>query len=199
MFTSVILHFLKWSIVDEKQQSIKLHCGYLAVGWLVPFLLSLIPIFTNSYYRGSFWCWIKNDEKVENLILQVFEGYGVALMVLVYNIYNLVLINRKLKKEINSNNDDENIRRKLMKRMIYYPLVIIICIFPAICLRITTLISQQDEYKYKWLEALSADFQCFIGFANCLVYGLTDNLKKKVKSKLQNLIDFDPMKMNQSV
>lgn len=120
-------------------------------------------------------------------------------MVLVYNIYNLVLINRKLKKEINSNNDDENIRRKLMKRMIYYPLVIIICIFPAICLRITTLISQQDEYKYKWLEALSADFQCFIGFANCLVYGLTDNLKKKVKSKLQNLIDFDPMKMNQSV
>ena len=199
MFTSVILHFLKWSIVDEKQQSIKLHIGYLAVGWVVPFLLSLIPIFTDSYDRGSFWCWISNDKKVENIILQVFEGYGVALIVLIYNIYNLVLINRKLKKEINSSSDDENIRRKLMKRMIYYPLVIIICIFPAICLRVITLISQHETEGPLWLEALSADFQCFIGFANCLVYGLTDNLKKKVKSKLQNLIDFDPMKMNQSV
>jgi hypothetical protein len=193
----VILHFLKWSIVDEKQPSRRLHGIYLLVAWVLPLALSSIPVFLDYYGKSTYWCWIKKKSSTNDYLLQIFEGYGFALVVLVYNVRCLVLVNRKLRKNSGVDPEQKRLSKKLMRRMVYYPLVIVICVIPAACLRIVLL--GKDVHNIEWLEALAADFQCLIGFANCLVYGFTDNLKRQVKDKLKRLVDFEYTKMNQSV
>jgi len=122
---------------------------------------------------------------MKNTILQFFEGFGIALLVLVFNVYNLLEINKKMKKDTLNDAENEGIRKKLMQRMVYYPLVIGICILPAGLNRILNALGERIEV----LEIIAADAQCLMGFGNCVVYGFTDNLKKRLKIRFTNLLE----------
>ncbi|OMJ79134.1 hypothetical protein SteCoe_20925 [Stentor coeruleus] len=160
---------------------------YLAFAWALPCALSVIPIFTNSYKITSGWCWIKGGMGIESIILQLVEGFATALAVLIYNTITLIKIKKKLKGELAKNEKEDRLRKKLMKRMIYYPLVLLICITPAAIYRI---FENTGIKEYTILAMIAADFQCLLGFGNAIVYGFTENLKKKVKLKFR-LMDYD--------
>lgn len=186
LFTAVILHFLHWTIVLQNKPSMKLEIFYLAFAWALPFALSFIPIITDSYNNASGWCWIKSNE-ITSTVLQLVEGFAVALFVLIYNTITLIKINKKLKSELAENEKEDRLRKKLMKRMIYYPLVLLICVTPAGIYRIFENVKLGNSTV---LAIIAADSQCLLGFGNVIVYGFTENLKKKVKLKFK-LIDYD--------
>ena len=81
---------------------------------------------------------------------------------------------------------DETLRKRLLQRLVYYPIVLIVCIIPAALHRI--LLAAQHHNLY--VEVVAADFQCLLGLGNCIVYGFTDNLKRKIKKKL-NLLSLE--------
>lgn len=184
LFTGVIMHYLKWSIVYEKQQSWQLELYYIVIAWMFPAILSVIPILTDSYDNAGEWCWIP-EKKIINYVLQFFEGFGTALVIIVYNVHSLLAISRKLKKDTSNDMENEGIRKKLMKRMVYYPLIIGLCVLPAGINRVANIFNKE----IKELEILAGVAQCLMGFGNCIVYGFTDNFKKRLKSKFTNLIE----------
>lgn len=186
LFTAVILHFLHWTIVLQNKPSVKLEIGYLAFAWALPCALSVVPIFTNSYRNTSGWCWIHEHTELISIILQLVEGFATALIILIYNTITLIKINKKLRSELTENEREDRLRKKLMKRMIYYPFVLLICIIPAGIYRIF----ENLGIKNSILAIIAADSQCLLGFGNAIVYGFTENLKKKVKLKFK-LIDYD--------
>lgn len=185
LYTAVIMHYLKWCIVYEKQQSRVLEIYYTLFAWAFPALISCIPILTESYGDAGGWCWIPVENQIKNSILQFFEGFGIALFVLVFNVYNLLEVNKKLKRDMLNDVENEGIRKKLMNRMVYYPLVIGICILPAGVNRVVNFLGKRNEV----LEIIAADAQCLMGFGNCVVYGFTDNLKKRLKIRFANLLE----------
>ncbi|OMJ72807.1 hypothetical protein SteCoe_28671 [Stentor coeruleus] len=187
MFTAVILNFLHWTIVLQNKPSMKLEIFYLVIAWVLPCALSVIPIITKSYKNTSGWCWIYERNLAVSITLQLVEGFAIAFFVLVYNIITLIKINKKLKSELAENEREDRLRKKLMKRMIYYPLVLLICILPAGIYRI---LESKGVDSSIALKIIAADGQCLLGFGNAIVYGFTENLKKKVKLKFK-LIDYD--------
>lgn len=178
VYSSIILHYLKWCIVYEKQQTRSLEIIYNVFGWGFPAILSAIPLITDSYKSSGHWCWFESQGAL-NIFYQIMEGYGIGLIILCFNVHSLVCINRKLKKEILLDSQGENIRKRLMNRMVYYPFVILICIIPAAINRIILYLGKESLV----LQLMAANTQCLMGFGNCIVYGFTDNLKKKLRRR----------------
>lgn len=180
------MHFLHWSIVKQRSQSKRLEFGYLAFGWGIPFILSSIPLALGSYGKAYGWCWIEGTTSIESIVLQITEGFGMILIVIIYNIFTLLQIKATLSHGISDSTIGECLKKKLMKRLVYYPMVLIICIIPAAVHRIILSTGKENN---TYVAILAADFQCLLGFGNCVVYGFTDNLKKKLKKKFNILID----------
>ena len=107
------------------------------------------------------------------------------IIILIYNIATLIEINTKLKQDYLEDSLHEGLRMKLMKRLIYYPIVLIICVIPAALNRIITLSADNNLNMY----LISAVFQCLLGFGNCIVYGFTDNLKRKIRRRFNKLLE----------
>jgi hypothetical protein len=184
IYSSIILHYLKWCIVHEKQQTRKLEAFYSLLGWGLPMVLSCIPFFTDSYKSSGNWCWIPMNGTL-NKMLQVLEGYGIAVVVICFNVFCLLAISKKLKSEILLDAEGENMRKRLMKRMVYYPFVIVVCIIPAAVNR-AMMMAGKDSIV---MQGLAANVQCLMGFGNCVIYGFTDNLKRKLKKRFMTLAD----------
>ena len=119
-------------------------------------------------------------------MLQIGENYLVMMMVFLYNVITLFKIYKKLKNIDFDGSFDEVLKKKLMNRLIYYPTVLFICITPTGLHRIVFDYRNHDNV---YIRILATDLLGLIGLANCIVYGFTYSLKKKIKNKLKQLIN----------
>jgi hypothetical protein len=187
-FTSIILHFLHWCIVQRKMQTKKLEVYYMLLAWGLPFILSFVPITTNSYQPSNGWCWIDGQNHYEVIALQLVEGFGTFTIILLYNIVTLIKIKKKLQQDITEHSGYERLRVKLIRRMIYYPILLLICVLPAAIHRVYLYITSTELPTFTIIAAV---FQCLLGFGNCLVYGCTDSLRNRIKKRLNLAIEPD--------
>ena len=182
----MILHFLHWSIVKQRSYSKTLELCYLLYSWGLPLILSIIPLALGHYGPANGWCWIAGTNETSLILLQLSEGFGVIFLVISYNIITLFQIKFKLKQDSIEGYMDETLRKKLLQRLLYYPIVLIVCVLPAALHRILL----ATQINSSSVAIVAADFQCLLGLGNCIVYGFTDNLKRKIKKRL-NMLSLD--------
>lgn len=154
---------------------------YLAIGFGLPFCISALPFSTKAYNYSKGYCFI-NESKVDMYIWRSICLYIPALIVTVFNY-------RKYKKVIEAIEEDMDIlpnqtivksQRKYSRRLLIYPLIIIICYFPS-------LLSITIEAGTKIPDVIlliCRSLECSYGLFNSLLYSCTPKIISAVKETI---------------
>lgn len=154
---------------------------YLILGYIVPLYCFLVLIDNGSYSMTIGWCWIyeKNPSKSEEYLQMFYKliTYYFPLLLIELYIFSQYLSIKKY-FEVNSSvlTSQDELKRKVVEKMKIYPLVLFCCQIPCALIRILLFFSQIE-----WYFVAIAGFGLSInGLANAIVYGITQDVKKKL-------------------
>ncbi|OMJ93350.1 hypothetical protein SteCoe_3705 [Stentor coeruleus] len=144
-------------------------------------IFSVIPFFIDGYSFAGANCWINLDKKskIENLLCQIALNYGILWVVIIWNF----IAYRKILKEFTKNVGSSQYRVSLVGRMKLYPWTLVICYTP---LSIFLCLKGADIDISNFAFAICLFFVRCFGLANSLIYGFTENLKKKILLGFRN-------------
>lgn len=161
---------------------------YFAFVYGMSSVLSLLPFTIDGYGDTGSWCWITQSSKEANEGLFATPGvwfrficFFFPLWISIgYIIYMTYLIEKKLKNLVENSTDDEHVFsqnvRGLIRRLRWYPRVLLIGHLPATLLRVCTLFP--GVVSIYVLELLAGIFQNLIGFGDFLVFGYSFEMWK---------------------
>lgn len=161
----------------------KIHYNIICFG--VPLLLTILPAITNSYGDTGGWCWISRKNTID--IVWRYLTFYIELWVIVgYNCYIYYKIYNIVQDCIKETEDSETKQktRKMINRIKYYPLVLIIC---YICASLNLIV--ETVIGGKFIMGLQGSHIFMVGLTgvfNAIVYGLTPDVKKNIKKSLCN-------------
>lgn len=156
---------------------------YHAVCWIIPAVLTGLPLITSSYGDTGGWCWITTQYTYWRFLqFYIWLWLGIA-----YNCYVFINIYQKIKVmsggQINSNHSSAAMANRL--RM--YPVVLIVChIFGTINAIYEAAHGGKVQFE---LSMLTVIFGTSMGLFNALVYGLTPEIKSQLCSGNSNQME----------
>jgi hypothetical protein len=181
-FTGLISYSLYEMIVKDNAYIIKQETYTVSICFLLPAIVTPLPLFTNSYGDAQGWCWITYDRTIINYFWTVFQFYGPLFILFLMNIYFYIRIYRKIRNE-KERYDDLKVVVRMMKRLKLYPLILIVCFGPAVAHRIFYLITKDNEHEI--LNLVTACLLALYGAANTVVYGMTGKVRKSLRLALK--------------
>lgn len=153
---------------------------YHALGWGYPLLMTALPFTTNSYGDTGAWCWIVKDDNA-GVAWRYVQFYGILWITILYCVFVYVRVLMKIKSMGASNIEESKANRKLMRRIMYYPCVLIVCWWAGSVNRLAELFSGKGVYGLAVCHAICSGL---FGSLNALVYGLTPVVKSHLKNQL---------------
>ena len=128
---------------------------YLFIGYVLPFIIALYGFFRDLYGPSGNWCWIESvqedvydERKIFSVILFSF------VWVLIFSNFTLnYLVIRFLNKEFISPQEKE-LAKKYIWKLIRYPLIQIICIFPGTIDRLLEVFFHKQVHFLKVLHLI---------------------------------------------
>jgi Slime mold cyclic AMP receptor len=164
---------------------------FLIIGYGLPIIFTAVPETTQKYGFSGGWCWIVSDE--DGYIFRILCFYWVLFSVILYNIIVYCLVYRKLKNGALENIRDKQakeINHDLLMRLRFYPAVLILCYAAVTIKRIYDVINPgTDNFWVTWVAGLSISLN---GILNCIVYGLTKEIKEQIVAFFQNFPNKNP-------
>jgi len=129
--------------------------------WPTLILLTLLPLINNSYGWSDGWCWIQNKTTLQQMFRMICDYVPIwmTIMYIAY-VYWYALKNWKP-------ND-------YLRRLRWFPLIILICFTPASINRVYQLISPKPVFILTICQALGVRI---VGLINAIVYGWTTPVK----------------------
>lgn len=180
IWSSIIAYSMYAVIVLENINIRKYRFYFVIAAYLVPMILTLLPLSTNSVGPAEGWCWFKNDEY--EYIWRIGSFYALLIIAISFNCFCYY----KVIKDVNDDLDmlkesshEVSTKSSFLKRLNYYPVVLIICYLPVLVKRLYELSTDSSIY---WLTLLSAITTSTIGFFNAIVYGFTEHVKETIFS-----------------
>lgn len=153
---------------------------YIIAAWTLPWIVLFLPESTDSYGPSGTFCWIKGHSSIDTawrfVIFYIWLWSGILYILYVY--YN---ISKKYSFSQSMNQDDIN-KSKVISRMKYYPLTLIICYFFASINRVYLFVAPQNPSFV--LSLLHLIFVSLKGVVNSVIYGYTGNAGSTLKSWL---------------
>jgi len=101
---------------------------YISVCFGAPVIMALLPLITTSYGDTGGWCWITQLDEA-GLAWRMFQFYIPLWLVVIYNCYVYFRLYYRL-KDMNAERPNRAAEEN-MKKIRYYPLILIICEFWA--------------------------------------------------------------------
>jgi hypothetical protein len=149
---------------------------YLAVCFGVPLILTLLPLTSGSYGDTGGWCGIIYSDW--GIAWRYISFYILCWLVVGYNTYVYFCVWRRVREDARNGHNAEG-QDKLLRRIKFYPLVLVLCwAFATIDIVYITL-SGGDFVL--WLQGLHIFFSTVQGFFNACVYGMTPTVRNKVR------------------
>jgi len=183
LFTSVIAHALYSAVIAHKNIEVY-HKKYLLYGFGIPIVPATIPWIGDHYGFSGGWCWIKGDDYYE-IILQYALFYIPLWLVLAYITYVHAKVIKQIGSDAATSNKEALLRKKLVRKLKLYPLVLLICQTPISIYRVFSSIQHWTGELYEdptlVIIILGGVSLCSHGFLNSLVYGFTGAVRKKIK------------------
>jgi hypothetical protein len=170
--TTISISILLATRYSEIGKIPKFYCYFFLYSYLIPLILSVGPLLTNSYGPAGAWCWMDlrdNSDTVGLLwaiIIYVFHWLNI--------IFNFIAIVKAIQYfnirafEVREQNEKEaNFLRNYCIVLKFFPIILIICWLPATTNRLYNFITDDENVI---LYSFHAFFSSFQGFLNSLVY-----------------------------
>jgi len=152
--------------------------GFHIFVWGLSALLTILPATTGNYGPSTGWCWIDVSSNPTAGTAWRFICFYLPLWAVVgYNLSVYIKVNRALNEAGAGDGGNANIRQ--IQRMIYYPLVLVICYIFGTISRIQQLFGP-PVYGLVILHTIGMSSQ---GTLNAIVYGLTPSVKNLLFGK----------------
>lgn len=145
---------------------------YHAICWLVPALLTVLPLVNNGYGDTGGWCWIPE----EKIYWRFIQFYILLWLGVGYNCYVFINIYQKIKAmagQVNTGN-----ATAMANRLRLYPFVLVICHFFGMIESFYEAFSG-GKMIYE-LNLLAVIFGTSMGLFNAVIYGLTPEVTKQL-------------------
>jgi hypothetical protein len=157
---------------------------YHLFNWGLSLILTVLPAFFDAYGDTGGWCWITR----QNTGWRMVQFYIPLWLVVGYCTYVYINVYRRLKESRDVGS------AKLMTRIMYYPLVLVVCFLPASINRVVEVFlmpqlnsdnpSQRLNTYIFIMTLLHVFFTSLFGVSNAIVYGLTPVVRERVREKL---------------
>ena len=163
--------------VEQYQRYFHVYC------WCLPLIIMPLPFSTDNYGPAQGWCWISADKGSLWLgtLWRLLAFYGPLWVIIPFNIYSYAKVIQIIKfSSIVSLNEDVEMRDTLIRRLRFYPAILILCYTPVTIKRIYDFIDpEEDNFT---LSIIAATMMCLNGLCNALIYGLTDSVKSAISA-----------------
>ena len=153
---------------------------YLGIGYLAPLLCYLTRIYMEYRYTLG-WCWIyQTSEYNESYYIEItmrMGSYYIPLwIILIYISLTYIKILRYV-LHIHDGITDKDFKDTLILKMKAYPLILLFCQIPVTVIRLSSF-----WVTPPWWAMIVAGVGASInGFINSIAYGVTHQVKRKVK------------------
>lgn len=152
--------------------------NYYHGAWVFACIMTLLPLITDSYGDSGAWCWIKDGQA--DLVWRIVTFYGELWLAWVYCFYVYTSVLLKIRR-MNPSPDGSLSHRRVLMRIMYYPLVLVVCWSAASVNRLYEMISGDKSFEFTVLQVLLSGL---FGFCNAVVYGMTPAVRLRVKHAL---------------
>jgi hypothetical protein len=148
-------------------------------------ILTSIPFITLSYGEAQGICWINasGSNVVLGSIYRLVAYYLPSWIIIFYCcvIYSIIVL--RLNSILKSPEYSTNTVVRIEKRLLLYPVILMICIIPSSVNRILLYFNPDDTNLY--LMCISVGLNASIGFFNACAYGITPSVKYTILSVLR--------------
>ena len=176
LITAEIALVLYVAVVKEKPIE-KLEKWLLAVSLGMPLIAAILPFTTSSYGNAKGWCWIPDEGT--HIVWIIITLYGPLWVIIAFNIYAYFSVIQKIKAQLNMFSGKEESSRQLVKKLKFYPIILVVCFLVATIDRIYNFI-HFGEPNYI-LTIIAGFFICLTGILNAIVYGLTYAVQQQLR------------------
>ena len=155
---------------------------FVSFSFLLPLVLTPLPLITGSYGESGGWCWILYSQPIDRFWM-VIEFYGQLVLMLFLNIFFYTKIFKILKRD-EAFSQNREMMHKVMNRIKWYPLILLICFGPSLVHRVYY---EFHESHSEALNIVSGCMAAIYGFVNALVYGMTSKVRAVYKKAIGKL------------
>eukprot|EP00899_Mesostigma_viride_P014372 jgi/Mesvir1/22936/Mv19449-RA.1 len=166
--------------------------------WGTSIFLASVPLIGNHYGYSPVFCWVKS-ETLYGQILSILIFYGPLWCAILFNAVVYFRVIRRLRhtmkikgwaSSFSDKNQHDRLEIKVVKRLFFYPLILLVCWAWATANRIQNFVS--PESPHFWLYVLHISFSSLQGFLNSLAYGLNAGVRQQVRSTVGRLFGSRP-------
>lgn len=151
------------------------HKRYVIYALGIPLLAAIAPLVIAKYGNSDGWCWVEADEgQWRNTVLRLSIYYIPLWLVIPYNLMVYIKVIQKINKEIANVTEEEFTRRQLVRKLFFYPLVLIICQTPVTITRIHDYVETNPKFELVLISGIGI---CINGLLNAIVYGCNKSVK----------------------
>lgn len=180
LWSSVIAYCLRRIVILEDYLLMRYERYYLLYAYGLPLIALIPPAATGMFGYAQGWCWIKaeGDNYILGSVLRLLCFYVPLWSIILYNLVVYVKIIRKINLEIQFVTEDVQVRRSLVRRLVFYPIILIVCYTVVTIKRVIDALNP-DEANLT-LAITAWIFQCAHGFLNALAYGYSNSIKERL-------------------
>jgi hypothetical protein len=179
IWTTLMAFLLYFALKKSKKLEIKTiyKCFFCLMAFCVVCTVVPLVVQGNTYGRTQGWCWIQ-DRFVEIRDCLLF---GPVLVLIPVNFVIYLKIRAKISRDL-IGVENEEVKTKMKNKMLFYPLIIVLCYLPYTVKAILELFFPKiGEFEFTLIAGIVRNFH---GFLNFLIYGLNNSVQRKVKDYL---------------
>lgn len=187
LWTATIAWSLYITVVRGREDIQSLERYFHLCCWGVPAGMAVLPFATNSYGPAQGWCWVaaSKDSLWIGTMWRLLVFYIPLWMVIPLNIYFYARIIKAIRVHSSSGLIEViEIRDTLIRRLRFYPFVLLICYVSVTIKRIYDFIDPEEGNMT--LSLVAASTMCLNGLLNALVYGLTGSVKDAIRQRFES-------------
>lgn len=165
---------------------------YLFCGYVIPFAISLTGLFLDTYGAAGQWCWVESNTQ-RGIIFASVIYWMQWVLILVNFILNWIVV-RFLDLEMKSQEEKELVK-KYMWKLLRYPIIQAICLLPA---SINRFVKTFLKKQFFILDLLHMIFVITQGLCYAINYGYTPQVRNAIYETFTNCYCCDVKSRRQS-
>lgn len=173
---SIIVYIQALDITTDPEKLEKKFLTFVAVFSL---LTSICILIFDEYGLIGGNCWILDDGIGKFFRFGFFFIPAWVVIIVISVLYTKIA--REIYRSASFNSELREIKQKLIKKLMFYALVMIVCFTPMTLYRV---LQFYDEPL--WFYCFSLAFYNLRGLINAVVYGLNENVRNKMRMNLQD-------------
>jgi hypothetical protein len=180
LWSSVMAYCLYRVVIIKDYNLLRFEKLYLVYAYGLPLLFLVPPAATGTFGYAQGWCWITAEDEtyIVGSVLRLVCFYIPLWAVIVFNLVVYCKIGRELNKELGMMSEDGDMRRALVRRLVFYPIILIVSYSFVTVKRIYDFM--RPEGASVTLTIIALVFQCAVGLLNAVVYGYSDAVRERL-------------------